>query len=115
MVRADNWRSEKQWFKNGDHPEDRSVILIDSNDKEFLSEGKIVRRFRNPDVPGDHVCSRCRNTMHEHGWIDTGPHGRTVCPGDWIIKIVDEFYPCKPELFEALKSLILCFSFHDIL
>ncbi len=99
-----------QWFKNGDHPKDECVLLY-SGDKgsktacqpePFLSEGKVVRYFRHPNIPGSQICSKCGKTMHEHGWIDTLEDGHNVCPGDWIITgVKGEFYPCKPDIFEA--------------
>ena len=34
--------------------------------------------------------------------IDTLEGTMTANPGDWIIKgVKDEFYPCKPDIFEA--------------
>jgi len=34
--------------------------------------------------------------------IPTLEGGHVASPGDWIIKgIAGEFYPCKPEIFEA--------------
>jgi hypothetical protein len=80
-----------QWFRNGNHPED-------GND----GEGKVVRYFRRPDVPGETPCRHCGVRMHEHGWIDTKEGGHIVCPGDWIITGVQgEQYPCKSDIFEA--------------
>jgi len=80
-----------RWFKNGDHP-------LDEND----GEGKVVRYFRHPYIFGQSRCSKCHSIMHEHGWIDTLEDGHNVCPGDWIITgIKGEFYPCKPDIFEA--------------
>ena len=95
-----------QWFKNGDHPQDNSQPYRPAKEGEtlddVLSEGKIVRYFRHPDINGRTICSKCNKTMHEHGWIDTLEDGHNVCPGDWIIKgIKGEFYPCKPDIFEA--------------
>ena len=96
-----------QWFKNGDHPEDNCMMLQkqfepDLTDRGFLSEGKIVRYFRRPDVPADKYCEHCHRMMEVHGWIDTLEGGHIVCPGDWIITgIKGENYPCKPDIFEA--------------
>jgi len=97
-----------QWFKNGDHPEDKSTMIMPSFEPSiesatpFLSEGKVVRRFRHPAVSGSIKCSRCNKIMHEHGWIDTLEDGHNVCPGDWIITgVKGERYPCKPDIFEA--------------
>lgn len=93
-----------QWFKNGDHVEDKSMELLkigEANPEGGLSEGKIVRYFRHPRNPGHTYCKKCKHTMHFHGWIDTLEGGHIVCPGDWIIKgIQNEFYPCKNEIFQ---------------
>lgn len=102
-----------QWFKNGDHPEDYAVAtpgMIDgvcqmipgSYRQEREWEGAIVRYFRHPSIPGEKLCEHCGQTMHVHGWIDTLEGGHIVCPGDWIIRgVKGEFYPCKPDIFEA--------------
>ena len=94
-----------QWFKNGDHPEDKCTIIMaigEPSAEGFLTEGKVVRYFRHPLVKGQSICSKCRIKMHDHGWIDTLEDGHNVCPGDWIIKgVKGEFYPCKPDIFEA--------------
>jgi hypothetical protein len=90
-----------QWFKNGDHPEDdlppvEKVLAGES------AEGKVVRNFRHPDVNDNKDCAHCGYKMFWHGWIDTLEGGHIVCPGDWIIKGVQgEYYPCKPDIFEA--------------
>lgn len=89
-----------QWMRNGDHPED-DCHDVPTPEGTIKSEGKIVRYFRRPDVPGDKVCE-CLLPMHVHGWIDTLEGGHIVCPGDWIITgIKGERYPCKPDIFEA--------------
>lgn len=83
-----------QWFKNGDHPEDCCI-------NEF-PEGKVVRYFRRPDVPGLTPCLECNEAFERHGWIDTLEGGHRVCPGDFIITgVQSEKYPCKPNIFEA--------------
>lgn len=92
--------SATQWFKNGDHPEDASVIV--QAETPFLSEGKVVRRYRHPETSGTHACMYCGEVMHVHGWIDTLEGGHIVCPGDWIITgVAGEHYPCKPKIFAA--------------
>lgn len=74
-----------QWFKNGDHPEDHSVLMADDHKSpEYMSEGKVVRYYRKPNVEGGSQCKKCGNGMHDHGWIDTLEGGHIVCPGDWI-------------------------------
>lgn len=91
-----------QWVENGDHPEDDCTEVLSSDgDTTFLSEGKVVRRFRHPDVAGDADCKHCGAVMHVHGWIDTLEGGHIVCPGDWIITgVKGEHYPCKPDIFD---------------
>lgn len=87
-----------QWFKNGDHPEDESRDAAGNGP----FEGKVVRYFRRPDVPGSTQCRHCNISMHAHGWIDTKEGGHIVCPGDFIITGVQgERYPCKPGIFDA--------------
>jgi hypothetical protein len=92
-----------QWFKNGDHPEDdcHPVYLQNQGELSFISEGKIVRYYRQPG-DGNKKCEHCNIIMHEHGWIDTLEGGFIVCPGDYIITgIKGERYPCKPDIFLA--------------
>ena len=91
-----------QWLTNGDHPEDGDERFADGEHKGELYEGRIVGYYRHPDVNGETPCNRCGVRTHEHGWIDTLEGGHIVCPFDWIIKgVKGEFYPCKPDIFEA--------------
>ncbi len=93
-----------QWFKNGDHPNDECVsIQPKMDDKElFMSEGKIVRYYNRPDLTQDTICDKCGVKRGDHGWVDTLEGGHIVCPGDWIITgVKGEYYPCKPDIFEA--------------
>ena len=96
-----------QWFKNGDHPEDRwspeGVIHPDAG----KTEGRVVRYFRHPFIEPDRPCEHCGIRMHDHGWIDTLETGHNVCPGDWIITgVVGERYLCKPDIFEATYEAV---------
>ena len=92
-----------QWFKNGDHPEDSTHRLPDGS----MSEGRIVRYFRRPDVDGNACCQKCQQPFDQHGWIDTLEGGHIVCPADWIITGVQgEYYPCKPDIFEATYEAV---------
>ena len=101
-----------QWFMNGDHPDDDCGVFerpTGPNGEMFQypGEGKVVRYFRHPDVPGASVCQHCGKTMHVHGWIDTLEGGHIVCPGDWIITgVAGERYPCKPDIFAATYELV---------
>lgn len=88
-----------QWFKNGDHPNDRVTII---NENGEYSEGNAVRRFRSPDVSGKTWCSKCGDTMHHHGWIDHGSqYGQTVCPSDYILETPEgDYYRMSKQMFE---------------
>lgn len=94
-----------QWFKNGDHPKDNSISIQDPLTDEYrLSWGEIVDRFHDPDLKyvGRDNCSVCKKPYLEHGSINTLEGMMTVCPGDWIITgVKGEYYPCKPDIFEA--------------
>jgi hypothetical protein len=97
-----------QWFKNGDHPQDRCETFQVEGGEPFQGEGHIVRYFRHPDVPGEKSCEHCGQTMHVHGWIDTLEGGYIVCPGDWIITgVKGELYPCKPDIFAATYEQVV--------
>jgi hypothetical protein len=86
-----------RWNTNGDHPLDACRPITDSVTGEvFLSEGKVVRRFRHPDFPGSLECSVCGRTMHDHGWIDSGGDGQTVCPGSLIVPADSGGYTVTP-------------------
>ena len=96
-----------RWWKNGDHPQDESVEQKAEDGSVLLTEGKVVRRYRHPDVPGGEECGHCGNIMADHGWIDTLEGGHIVCPGDWIITGVEgERYPCKPDIFEKTYETV---------
>lgn len=75
-------KSSHQWFKNGDHPDDGDERHPTEG---WRYEGRVVRYFRHPDIPGETICNDCGQTMHDHGWIDAGVDGLTVCPGDWVL------------------------------
>jgi len=89
-----------QWFQNGDHP-------LDEYERGTVNEGKLVRRFRDPDVPGTNICAICDHIFHDHGWIDTLECGHIVCPGDYIIRgVAGELYLCKPAIFAATYEAV---------
>ena len=90
-----------QWFKNGDHPLDY-CYEITVNGETFLTEGEVVRRFRDPDRPGTESCDLCGHFMHIHGWIDGPDEGDTVCPSDFIVTTSEgEVYSCPVGTFAA--------------
>lgn len=97
-----------RWLRNGDHPGDEVGAMLTDPLNEDLPyrrlEGKIVRYFRHPDpeFTGDNTHEVCGFTWHDHGWIDSGGGGQTVCPGDWVITDTHgRVYPCKDTLFRA--------------
>jgi hypothetical protein len=98
-----------QWLKNGDHPLDncRTITPVPGDGDPYLSEGKVVRYFR--DGQGDRPCEHktCTKPMRDHGWLDTLEGGHIVCPGDWIITgVKGELYPCKPDIFAATYEAV---------
>lgn len=101
-----------RWTRNGDHPLDYVKELVDHADpavrwsaehqREHNWEGQLVRYFRHPEYTGSKTHDACGHIWHDHGWIDTGRYGHTVCPGDWIIPdAAGEYYPCRPDVFDA--------------
>lgn len=62
------------WRKNGDHP-------LDGGSHK---EGSIVRYYRHPLYNGQEPCTHCGVKLHDHGWVDQGPHGNIVCPGSIV-------------------------------
>lgn len=75
----------EQWFERGD--------VGDLSNLSYLSY--LLKEDRDP-------CEHCNKQMSEHAWIKTLEGVHIVCPGDWIIKgIKGEYYPCKPDIFEA--------------
>lgn len=91
-----------QWFKNGDHPQDRCETLM-INGKPMLDDGEIVRRYYG--LYSDHIgqCLECGKAYNDHGRVNTGQDWVKVCPGDWIVSTIDGFHqPLKPVIFEQL-------------
>lgn len=75
-----------QWFGSGNH---HAVTLWKDH-------------FKITDPRAD-TCLECgRSLTNDHGWVYTLEGGHIVCPGDWIITgVKGEYYPCKPDIFEA--------------
>ena len=101
-----------QWFKNGDHPEDRvgeTITPVPGDGPAYQRlEGRVVRFYRHPEHQAEDHCPHCDHIMHHHGWIDTKQDGHVVCPGDWIINdpSMDGYYPCKPSVFAAVYERV---------
>lgn len=102
-----------QWHRNGDHPADNRRLITPDPDsatrfEPHFSEGEVVRYYRNPLDHADRECGDCGARMHDHGWIDQGPFGRVVCPGDWVISLplatpgLVAYFPVAADVFAAI-------------
>lgn len=92
-----------QWFKNGDHPQDKSKPVAHSRGSSGLSEGKVVKYFRSLNIPGGRFCPNCGNVMQKHGILDGLNGEETVCPGDYIVTHPKgHYYVVKTVDFEAM-------------
>lgn len=90
-----------QWWRNGDHPGDGTARFTEGQFAGELLEGKVVRYYRTPGSERE-GCDLCDRRMHDHGWIDSGEHGQTVCPGDYIVTTAAGAYQVlKPVAFRA--------------
>lgn len=97
-----------QWFKNGDHPEDKSVSIDGPDGPTRQTEGKVVRHFRSLNIPGGRFCPECGNVMQKHGELVNGLNGEDeiVCPGDYIVTDAKgRYYRLKSHEFEAMFEL----------
>lgn len=92
-----------QWFRNGDHPQDKSEQIDGPDGPNRLTEGKVVRHFRALNIPGGRFCPDCGNVMQKHGLLDGLNGEETVCPGDYIVtNRKGEYYILKPGDFEGM-------------
>lgn len=63
-----------QWFRNGDHPDDRTINRINT--------GRVVGRSKTYKTDkADYVCDQCGKPSGNHGVLGDN----FVCPGDYII------------------------------
>ncbi len=68
------------------------------HNEDVVSQAKLERW----GVPEKTKCSNCDTPLEVHAKCPTLEGYHIVCPGDFIIKgIQGEFYPCKPDIFEA--------------
>lgn len=81
----------------------KKPIVIEAEQWHEAGEHSEVDVYReSDDVGGRNLCAKYTFKLRSHGWIDTLEGGHIVCPGDFIIKGVQgEYYPCKPDIFEA--------------
>lgn len=84
-----------QWMKHGDHPE-----VIEGWTPNFCSDCRGASKSGQP--------IRCERHSEAHiPVIETLEGFHEVTVGDWIIKgVKGEFYPCKPDIFEATYELV---------
>lgn len=77
-----------QWWKDGDHadvglfrhpPVDPTTGEVSASDDAIL-----LGQVRHCDTPQPFRRESCEYVMHDHGWMDFGDSGRTVCPGDYV-------------------------------
>lgn len=67
-----------QWFRNGDHPDDRTINRINT--------GRVVKRHLYYKTPrGGSKCTFCGIPLDLHGMVGNTP----VCPGDYIVTHFD--------------------------
>ena len=91
-----------QWFKNGDHPKDKSRNRKKVFSGSYLSEGNVVRRYIHPQVSGDNICPKCGQHVRNHGWLDQGDFSKAVCPGDWVITVAGGYRVINSDTFITL-------------
>ena len=99
-----------KWMVNGDHPLDQTewIPFEDNPDgryaqAQFKSEGKVVCRFRNPEIHPCMVCPDCTMEMDNHGWIEDSE--QIVCPGDYIARGVDDkFYAIPSKVMDRMAT-----------
>ena len=105
-----------QWFRNGDHPEDRTapapewigpdeghVVLFYRSGGVTNREWAAVHGTRPPLRANEPVCYfYCSHSMSDHGWLETSEGGQRVCPGDYIVTDAQgQRSACKPDVFIA--------------
>lgn len=76
---------------------------------QFTGSGFEIARWSKRKVLISPVLERTKdNPTGEYLQIDTLEGMMTAIVGDWIIKgIKGEFYPCKPDIFEATYEEVL--------
>jgi hypothetical protein len=84
---------------------------------KFRKKPVVIEAMLYPGFREIHEASRVFLWLDEHeaeynhnsGWltITTLEGSMRVSPGDWIIKgVKGEFYPCKPDIFEATYEIV---------
>lgn len=92
-----------QWYKNGDHPEDRTV--------NRLNDGKVVARLKaTKSLVSLKPCPLCKHLSKDHGLlVKPLDSERLVCPGDYIETVIinkQRYYTLhKKKTFEKYFSI----------
>lgn len=56
----------------------------DTGEVSAADDAVLMGQMRHCDVPERFRRDDCERLMHDHGYIDLGATGHTVCPGDWV-------------------------------
>ena len=74
---------------------------------EAFTDGKAWFGFTESDARSHYALAPTDTTPESHLWITTLEGDMRAKVGDWIIRGVQgEFYPCKPDIFEATYELV---------
>ena len=86
----------------------KKPIVIEAYKWDSLEYDNIVKHCCDDEIPIHRLpnlsdlCQHCKQTINNHGFINTLEGTHIVCDGDWIIKgIKGEYYPCKPDILDA--------------
>jgi hypothetical protein len=83
------------------------VIRAMRFDGTEASAKRIVDWIGGEDRAGVGVRTPPDETLDLVVWISTMEGAITASPGDWVIRgIQGEFYPCKPDIFEATHERV---------
>ena len=87
----------------------KKPLIVEANQWNGPGDHRAVKggRFSNADLILGTEKTCCGKAPSRHGSIMTLEGVLSVCPGDWIVKgIKGEFYPVKPDIFEATYELV---------
>jgi ribosomal protein L32 len=81
----------------------KKPVIVEALQWAHMGDHQGVSRYADTvSVMRHEVCPKCGAAYIDHGLCPTLEGSHIVCPGDWIIcGIKGEFYPCKPDIFEA--------------
>lgn len=51
---------------------------------------------------GSRPCPDCGEFYRDHGWIPDEENGYVVCPGTWVMKYKNDFWPCPVDIFNEI-------------